>query len=96
MAEDPTFLHRVDQFSFEAHVSKQWLDSAEALYYYGMLLKLLDEAGLTLQASLVVSCFGLHEDRGCMDEVVKMGLPCGKEGDRKRGASCHDYLFARL
>jgi hypothetical protein len=32
LAEDPTFLHRVDQFSFEAHVSKQWLDSAEALY----------------------------------------------------------------
>ena len=94
LAEDPMFLHKVDQFSFETHVSKQWLNSTEALYYYAMIFKLLEEAGLTLQASLVLGCGGSHEATGCMDELVQMKFPCGYE--KTRGTSCHDYLFARL
>eukprot|EP00541_Cyclophora_tenuis_P017505 CAMPEP_0116553964 /NCGR_PEP_ID=MMETSP0397-20121206/7330_1 /TAXON_ID=216820 /ORGANISM="Cyclophora tenuis, Strain ECT3854" /LENGTH=329 /DNA_ID=CAMNT_0004079075 /DNA_START=29 /DNA_END=1016 /DNA_ORIENTATION=+ len=51
LAEDPSFFHSVDQFTFEVHLNKLWLDDMESFYYFAMLFKLLHEAGLELMGS---------------------------------------------
>eukprot|EP00977_Amphora_coffeiformis_P016741 scaffold5278_cov128-Amphora_coffeaeformis.AAC.7 len=89
IVEDPDFLYRVDQLSLEVHVSKEWLNNNESLYYFALIFKMLQDAGLKLQTSLIASCSKYHEAAGCMDELKSISYPCGIK------RSCHDYLFAR-
>jgi hypothetical protein len=87
--EDPSFFTHVDQFAVEIHVSKNWLETQDALYSLGLLYYFLEEAGLKLQHAEILGCDPLKESIGCMDELTEMGDPCGL------GKSCHNYLFAR-
>jgi len=89
LAEEPDYFQKVDQVTMEVHLSKAWLNDAEQLYYLGMLLKLLDDAGLKLQYSKAVGCALADEEKGCMEELIELGFPCGNF------QSCHNYLFAK-
>mmetsp|Transcript_8360 Transcript_8360/g.12128 ORF Transcript_8360/g.12128 Transcript_8360/m.12128 type:complete len:339 (-) Transcript_8360:1615-2631(-) len=92
--EDPNFFQHVDQFTFEAHLNKNWLDSKEALYYFALLFKLLHEAGLEIMGTNIGGC-GSLDDKGYIRELIEIGYP-NHWGRRPVGRrSCHEYLFAR-
>lgn len=95
LLEDPTMLHKIDQVSMEFHLSKFWLHSPEALYYFGVLLQLLQEAGFRLQASQIGGCGQQHE-LGCMQELQDMNYPgpCATQPPQQL-ISCHEYLWAK-
>lgn len=95
LREDPAFFQGIDQLAIEVHVSRQWLDNDKTLYYLGVLLELLDQAGLRLQVAQLTECGKPHEQRGCHEQLVQRGLPCGWNNDTQEGYSCHNYLFAR-
>jgi len=86
--EEPDFFDYVDQFSFEAHLTKVWMADPETLYYFGLLLKLLDDAGFKLQNFSHGGCSARAEEAGCMDELKAINYPCCPN-------SCHAYLFAK-
>mmetsp|Transcript_4341 Transcript_4341/g.6760 ORF Transcript_4341/g.6760 Transcript_4341/m.6760 type:complete len:334 (+) Transcript_4341:118-1119(+) len=92
--EEPTFFQKVDQFTFEAHLNKNWLNDKESLYYFGMLFKLLHEAGLEVMGTSIGGC-GPLDDKGYMKELANIGYPnhWARRGIGRR--SCHEYLFAR-
>lgn len=69
LEEEPNFFDHVDQFSFEVHLTKVWMEDTETLYYFALLLKLLDDAGLKLQHSVRGSCSPQDESAGCMEEL---------------------------
>lgn len=93
LLEDPDFLSHIDQVAGEFHVSTFWLNTTETLYYYGMLLKLLDDAGFRLQASQIGGCDDKYQ-KGCMKELQDMKYPgpCIATVDAR---ACHEYLFAK-
>ena len=100
LAEDPTFLHHVDQLSIETHVTKTWISSSEQLYYFGLQFPLLEEAGFQLELSNIFGCSKRHEDPGCLQELLDMQFPCGFKPwpghpNVVRGYSCHDFLWKR-
>ena len=100
LLEDPNFLSTVDQISIETHVSKTWLNSTEAVYYFGLHFALLEEAGFQMEFSSVFGCSKRHEITGCMPEVTKYGFPCGYRDWPNHpnvviGRSCHDFLWKR-
>lgn len=64
LREDPQFLHHVDQISIETHVTKTWLTTREHVYYFGLLLVLLEEAGFVMEWSSVFGCSKRHEVAG--------------------------------
>mmetsp|Transcript_20278 Transcript_20278/g.28894 ORF Transcript_20278/g.28894 Transcript_20278/m.28894 type:complete len:304 (+) Transcript_20278:99-1010(+) len=66
LQEEPDFFDHVDQFSFEVHLTKVWIQDTESLYYFAFLFKLLHDAGLKLQHSVMGSCSGRDEKAGCM------------------------------
>ena len=75
LAEDPTFLHRVDQVSMETHVTKTWINSTEAAYYFGLQFPLLEQAGFRMEWSSIFGCSKRHEVTGCMP--IFEGTPDG-------------------
>mmetsp|Transcript_30170 Transcript_30170/g.72415 ORF Transcript_30170/g.72415 Transcript_30170/m.72415 type:complete len:381 (-) Transcript_30170:283-1425(-) len=98
LREDPYFLHVVDQFSIESHVTKTWLNTREELYYFGLHFALLEEAGFEMVWSSVFGCSKRHEITGCIPEMEKYGFPCGHKpwpGHPKvvRGYSCHEFTW---
>ena len=94
LEEEPDFFDHVDQFSFEAHLTKMWIADHETLYYFGLLLKLLDDAGLVLQNFHHGGCGPTDEAAGCMDELKAINYPLCQLSALP-GRSCHDYLFAK-
>lgn len=88
LQEEPNFFDHVDQFSFEVHLTKVWMENTETLYYFALLLKLLHDAGLKLQHAVRGSCHPKHERAGCIEELKAINYPCCPK-------SCQDYLFAR-
>jgi len=82
--DDPSFFEHVDQFVVEVHLAREWLNSTETLYYYGMLLKKLDDAGLRAHDVRALGCAPEHTKTGCIADYL-----C-KDSNR-----CHNYLFAR-
>ncbi len=99
LREDPYFLHRIDQISIETHVTKTWMTTQEHIYYFGLLLVLLEEAGFVMEWSSVFGCSKRHEITGCMPELKKYGWPCGyaKSGRPNvvLGRSCQEYTWLR-
>jgi hypothetical protein len=99
--EDPNFLHSVGQISLETHVTKTWLKSVEAVYYFGLhFALLLEEAGFVMEWSHIFGCSKRHEVEGCVPELEKYGFPCGYDEWRNhpnvvKGRSCHDFLWKR-
>ena len=89
LAHDPTFFERVDNFSFEVHVSKFFMDSVETMLGYGRLLVLLERANLRYVHSEIAPCWSEHEKLGCLDELLALGYPCA------RGITCQNILFGR-
>jgi len=84
--DDPTFFHHIDQFAVETHTARLWLNNTETVYYYGMLMKLLSDAGLILQDVRATSCAPEHTRTGCFDDVKFL---CGNPN------RCQSYLFAK-
>jgi len=87
LAEDPGMFQRVDQFAIEVHVGKMWLTSVQHLVNFGSLLILLEEAGLELFDARIGHCNKVHEDYGCLKELLDIGYPCDRQ--------CQNFLFAR-
>jgi hypothetical protein len=91
--EAPHFFDSLDQMSVMVHLSQKpgFLDSDEAIYYFGLMLQMLDKAGLEVQKIEVMPCD--HEDEGevmqCHDKLKYLSYPCGNKN------SCHRYLFSR-
>jgi hypothetical protein len=97
IAEDPDFLKHVGQISIETHASRAWIDTHEALYYFGLLFALLEEAGFELVWSSVFRCNKRHERYGCLPEFNEWGFSCGENPPLVTfGKSCHDFLFLRV
>ena len=100
LREDPYFLHHVDQISIETHVTKTWMTTQEHIYYFGLLLVLLEEAGFVMEWSSIFGCSRRHEAEGCMPEFEKYGWPCGHDEwpghpNVVRGRSCQEYTWVR-
>lgn len=84
--DDPTFFNHIDQVALETHTARQWLNTTETVYYYGVLMKLLSNAGLILQDVRAASCAPVHTATGCWDDIKFL---CGNPN------RCQSYLFAR-
>lgn len=100
LREDPHFLHHVDQISIETHVTKNWMTTREHVYYFGLLLVLLEEAGFVMEWSSVFGCSKRHEVTGCVDELVEFGWPCGYDPwpghpNVVQGRSCQEFTWKR-
>ena len=100
LREDPTFLHHVDQISIETHMTKTWMTTREHVYYFGLLLVLLEEAGFVMEWSSVFGCSKRHEVKGCMEDITDTAWPCGYDpwpGHPKvvKGRSCQEYTWKR-
>ena len=102
LAEDPTFLSKVDQISIETHVTRAWINSTEHLYYFALQFPLLEEAGHVLEWSSIFGCSKRHEEPGCLPELNASAWPCGykkarsqKGGTFTKGISCQDFLWKR-
>lgn len=100
LREDPLFLHHVDQISIETHVTKTWMTTREHIYYFGLLLVLLEEAGFEMEWSSVFGCSKRHEVAGCLAEFSEFDWPCGYDdwpGHPKvvKGRSCQEYTWKR-
>lgn len=95
LLEDPDFFSTVDQFTFEVHLNKLWLNDMESFYYFAMLFKLLEKAGLILMGSSIGGCGWDKEETESFQALIDVGFPGqGKKGLYQR-RSCHEYLFAR-
>lgn len=101
LREDPYFLHHVDQISIETHMTRTWISTREHVYYFGLLLVLLEEAGFVMEWSSVFGCSKRHEVTGCIDEITESGWPCGYDPPPRRrpnivkGRSCQEYTWKR-
>uniref|UniRef100_A0A7S3QJH9 Methyltransferase domain-containing protein n=1 Tax=Chaetoceros debilis TaxID=122233 RepID=A0A7S3QJH9_9STRA len=100
LREDPYFLSHVDQISIETHMTKTWMTSNEHVYYFGLLLVLLEEAGFVMEWSSIFGCSKRHEVAGCMDSIVESGWPCGYDPwpghpTVVKGRSCQEYTWKR-
>ncbi len=100
LREDPDFLKRVDQISIETHMTKTWITTREHVYYFGMLLILLEEAGFLMEWSSVFGCSKRHEVTGCIEDVLDTGWPCGHDPwpghpNVVKGYSCQEYTWKR-
>jgi hypothetical protein len=94
--EEPDFFQHVDQFTFEVHLNKNWVDDIETFYYYGLLFKLLHEADLELMGVAIKGCGRPAERLGSMQEFIDLGYPNAGAAEVARRRSCHEYLFARV
>lgn len=94
--EEPDFFHHVDQFTFEVHLNKHWLNDTESLYYMALLYKLLDEAGLEVMGTSIGGCGWEVEKYESMQELKDMGYPNSGSKRLYGRRSCHEYLFARV
>ena len=97
LLEDPDFLKKVDQISYETHVNKAWINDMETFYYFALIYPLFEEAGFVMEFSNVCGC-GRIEKEGCMDIFDKTDYPCGYRlggNGFPFGYSCHDSLFMR-
>jgi hypothetical protein len=100
LREDPTFLYHIKQLSLEVHVTKMWINSAEHVYYFGLIFALLEEAGFVMEWSSNFGCKKAHEEFGCMPELGKYGWPCGYDPWPAHpravlGHSCQEFTFVR-
>lgn len=97
VTQDPDFFYRIDQFSVEIHLTRNWVNSDEELYYFGLLLELLQESGLQVRHGSITPCGDGHENLGCRQELHDRNFPCGWDSKLRGGfgRSCHNYLFAR-
>ncbi|KAJ3227526.1 hypothetical protein HK099_001677 [Clydaea vesicula] len=87
--EDPFFFENLNQLSVKMHVSKKWIKNEEYLHNMGLLLYLIEKAGLILTRVEVSSCKQEDEILGCPKFLSEIGYKCGPE------YSCHHYLFGR-
>jgi hypothetical protein len=94
--EEPDFFHHVDQFTFEVHLSKYWVNDIETFYYLALLFKLLHEAGLEVMGTSIGRCGQPHENYRSMKELIDIGYPNAGSKHLARRRSCHEYLFARV
>lgn len=99
LREDPTFFFHVDQISIETHVTKTWMTTKAHVYYFGLLLLLLEDAGFVMEWSSVFGCSKRHEVAGCMEEISSV-WPCGydpwpKHPNAVIGRSCQEYTWKR-
>lgn len=99
LREDPYFLHHVDQISIETHVTKAWMSTREHVYYFGLLLVLLEEAGFVMEWSSVFGCSKRHEVYGCIEDIAD-SWPCGYNQwpghpNVVKGWSCQEYTWKR-
>ena len=100
LREDPYFLHHVGQISIETHVTKTWVTTQEHVYYFGLLLVLLEEANFKMEWSSVFGCSKRHEVEGCLPEFEKYGWPCGYDDwpghpNVVLGRSCQEFTWKR-
>lgn len=100
LREDPYFLHHVDQISIETHMTKTWMTTREHVYYFGLLLVLLEEAGFVMEWSSVFGCAKRHEVEGCIEDIEEAGWPCGYKPwpahpNVVKGWSCQEYTWKR-
>ena len=96
LIEEPDFFRHVDQFTFEVHLNKYWVNDTETFYYLALLFKLLHEAGLEFMGASMMSC-GWHVERyGSVQEMIDIGYPNAGAKRLYRRRSCHEYLFARV
>lgn len=84
--DDPTFFQYVDQFVVEVHLPREWLNSTETVFYYGALLKMLDDNGFRLHDARALGCDPKHTKTGCFDPDLCGGML----------NMCHNYLFAKI
>lgn len=96
LLEEPDFFHHVDQFTFEVHLNKNWVDDIETFYYLALLFKLLHEADLVVMGVAIKTCGRPNERAGAIQEFIDMGYPVVGDGELKGRRSCHEYLFARV
>jgi hypothetical protein len=94
--EEPDFFHHVDQFTFEVHLNKLWLNDTESFYYLALLYKLLHEAGLEVMGTSIGGCGWQNEEYGSMQELIDIGYPNAGAKRLHGRRSCHEYLFARV
>mmetsp|Transcript_7500 Transcript_7500/g.11159 ORF Transcript_7500/g.11159 Transcript_7500/m.11159 type:complete len:385 (-) Transcript_7500:287-1441(-) len=100
LREDPDFLLHVDQISIETHVTKAWMTTQGHVYYFGLLLTLLEDAGFKMEWSSVFGCAKRHEVAGCMSDFNKYGWPCGYDDwpghpNVVKGYSCQEFTWKR-
>eukprot|EP00548_Thalassiothrix_antarctica_P017643 CAMPEP_0194190094 /NCGR_PEP_ID=MMETSP0154-20130528/61742_1 /TAXON_ID=1049557 /ORGANISM="Thalassiothrix antarctica, Strain L6-D1" /LENGTH=397 /DNA_ID=CAMNT_0038911801 /DNA_START=21 /DNA_END=1214 /DNA_ORIENTATION=- len=101
IAEDPNFLHKVDQLSLETHLTRSWITNDETFYYFGLLFPLLEEAGLQMQTAEIFGGGRDAELLGCYEKQFNRTIyPCGSRFSSARkkvpiGWSCQDFLWAR-
>lgn len=84
------FFQKVQQFTFEAHVSQNFMKSKRHLFYFGMLMHILFKEGFHLVKYEIGACAPVDEDKGCREELSSVSFPCGNT------KMCHEYLFARV
>jgi hypothetical protein len=96
LIEEPDFFHHVDQFTFEIHLNKNWLNDTESFYYMALLHKLLHDAGLEVMGTSIGGCGWTNEAYDSMQELVDMGYPNAASKHIHGRRSCHEYLFARV
>ena len=96
LMEDPSFLHKVDQFTFEAHLNSLWMNTTETLYYYAVLFRLMEEAGLQLMMSAIGGCGWDNEEAASYPGLAKIRYPGQGITKLYQRRSCHNYLFARV
>lgn len=87
---DPRFFSKVEQFAFEAHVSRSWTKTVDHIHYLGLLFHILEREGFQLIRYAVLPCSRADEVLGCLDELIQVDYPCGSR------RMCHEYSFARL
>lgn len=87
---DPRFFSRVEQFAFEAHVSKAWTKTSDHIHYLGLLYHILFREGFHMERRAALPCSGEDEILGCMDELLQAKYPCG------RGRMCQEFTFSRI
>lgn len=88
--QEPRFFQSVEQFAFEAHVSKAWASTDEHVHYLGLLFHVLFREGFELVRWKVGGCYRPHEMLGCIETLANTSFPCG------RRKMCHEYTFSRV
>ena len=76
------------------------MTTCEHVYYFGLMLVLLEEAGFKMEWSSVFGCSKRHEVAGCMEDLLKYEWPCGcdpwpRYPNVVLGYSCQEFTWYR-
>lgn len=87
---DPRFFKHVQQFTFEAHVSRNWMKTPDHFHWLGMLFYMLYKENFFLTKRVIAGCYHGDESLGCSEEMLSVHYPCGA------AKMCQEYSFAKL